>query len=63
MIEISENNMMYIKGGMVGDVKDKRSGYNLLSEDFLRVNEEKDKRRLPKMEQTEFDISEDVDFE
>lgn len=36
MIEISERNMLYIKGGVMGDIKNKKEGYTLLSEDFLR---------------------------
>jgi hypothetical protein len=45
MIEISERNMLYIKGGVMGDIKNKNEGYKLLSEDFLRENKEKDKRK------------------
>ena len=40
MIEISERNMLYIKGGVMGDIKNKNEGYKLLSEDFLRENKE-----------------------
>ena len=45
MIEISERNMLYIKGGVMGDTKNKKEGFKLLSEDFLRENLEKDKRK------------------
>jgi hypothetical protein len=50
MIEISERNMLYIKGGAMGDIKNKKEGYKLLSEDFLRQNLEKDKRKQNKLE-------------
>lgn len=45
MAQISEKNVAYNKSKTMDDMKDKKSGYTLLSEDFLRVNEENDKIR------------------
>lgn len=40
MAQISEKNVAYKEAKTMDYLKEKKSGYTLLSEDFLRVNEE-----------------------
>jgi hypothetical protein len=46
MNDISEKNLLYIKGGVIRPEERKSQQFNLLSNHYMRVNEEKEKRRL-----------------
>jgi hypothetical protein len=48
MNDISEKNLLYIKGGVIRPETERKTSqqFNLLSNHYLRVNEEKEKRRL-----------------